>query len=78
MISLQCFSRVAKIFKMNISSIKLRYKRFICIKMLLSIYIYKTESFETPTIFHVSTIFKLNFPSHHCFPFPMQIRLLAK
>ena len=78
MISLQCFSRVAKIFKTNISSIKLRYKRFICIKMLLSIYIYKTEAFETPTIFHVSTIFKLNFPPHYCFPFPMQIKLLAK
>ena len=35
MIPSQCFSRVAKIFKTNISSIKLRYKRFICIKMLL-------------------------------------------
>ena len=44
----------------------------------LYIYIYKTETFETPTIFHVSTIFKLNFPPHHYFLFPMQIRLLAK
>ena len=26
--------------------------------MLLSIYIYKTEAFEAPTIFHVSIIFK--------------------
>ena len=44
----------------------------------LYIYIYKTETFETSTIFHVSTIFKLNFPPHHYFLFPMQIRLLAK
>ena len=47
-------------------------------QLSIYIYIYKTETFETSTIFHVSTIFKLNFPPHHYFLFPMQIRLLAK
>ena len=57
---------------------KHRDKKSISALLLLSIYIYKIETFETPTIFHVSTIFKLNFPPDHYFLFPMQIRLLAK
>ena len=36
------------------------YKTFYYIYIYIYIYIYKTEAFEAPTIFHVSTIFKLN------------------
>ena len=40
-----------KLVKMFNSTLKMR-------ETILSIYIYKIETFETPTIFHVSTILK--------------------
>ena len=40
-----------KLVKMFNSTLKMR-------ETILSIYIYKIEAFEPPTIFHVSTIFK--------------------